>query len=54
MKQSDASRSGRASSRAVLLMLSYVGFVSLGLPDSVFGAAWPAIRDELALPLARG
>jgi fucose permease len=36
---------------AVLLVLSYAGFVSLGLPDSVLGAAWPAMRDELRLAL---
>lgn len=34
-----------------LLRLSYVGFVSLGLPDTVLGAAWPAVRAELGLPL---
>ncbi|HEX6242408.1 MAG TPA: MFS transporter, partial [Polyangiales bacterium] len=31
--------------------LSYLGFVSLGLPDTVLGAAWPAMRAELGLPL---
>jgi fucose permease len=30
-----------------LLRLSYVGFVSLGLPDTVLGAAWPAMREDL-------
>lgn len=34
-----------------LLRLSYLGFVSLGLPDTVLGAAWPALRAELGLPL---
>lgn len=34
-----------------LLRLSYVGFISLGLPDTVLGAAWPAMRAELGLPL---
>jgi len=34
------------------LLLSYLGFVSLGLPDTVLGAAWPALRAELGLPLA--
>jgi fucose permease len=34
-----------------LLVLAYAAFVSLGLPDSVLGAAWPALRAELALPL---
>jgi len=33
------------------LLLSYLGFVSLGLPDTVLGAAWPAIRADLGLPL---
>lgn len=35
----------------VLLALSYAGFISLGLPDTVLGAAWPAMRAELGLPL---
>lgn len=34
------------------LVLSYVGFVSLGLPDTILGASWPAIRGDLGLPLA--
>jgi len=33
-------------------VLSYVGFVSLGLPDTILGASWPAIRSELRLPMA--
>lgn len=36
---------------SVALILSYVGFVSLGLPDTILGAAWPAIRTDLRLPL---
>jgi fucose permease len=46
---SPAPRHPRADLR--LLWLSYVGFVSLGLPDTVLGAAWPAVRAELGLPL---
>jgi fucose permease len=42
---------GTAYAAQRLLRLSYVGFVSLGLPDTVLGAAWPAIRAELGLPL---
>lgn len=37
-----------------LLALSYVGFVSLGLPDGMLGAAWPAMRLDLQRPLAEG
>jgi len=29
----------------------YLAFISLGLPDSVLGAAWPVIHRELAAPL---
>ncbi|WP_438019398.1 MFS transporter [Sorangium sp. So ce315] len=33
-----------------LLILTYVGFVSLGLPDAVLGVAWPSLRAGFALP----
>ncbi|WP_437624088.1 MFS transporter [Sorangium sp. So ce1151] len=33
-----------------LLILTYVGFVSLGLPDAVLGVAWPSLRAAFALP----
>ena len=35
----------------VLLALSYVGFVSLGLPDGLLGVAWPSIREQFRLEL---
>ena len=35
----------------VLLALSYVGFVSLGLPDGLLGVAWPSIRQQFRLEL---
>lgn len=41
----------RSRGAPVLLALSYVGFISLGLPDGMLGAAWPAMRAELGLPL---
>ena len=34
-----------------LLVLSYAGFISLGLPDTVLGAAWPAVRSDFRLPV---
>ncbi len=36
----------------LLLALIYVAFISLGLPDSMLGAAWPVMQGELGLPLA--
>jgi fucose permease len=35
-----------------LLLLIYLCFISLGLPDGVLGASWPAIRADLGQPLA--
>ena len=35
-----------------LLVLIYVTFISLGIPDSLLGAAWPAIRLEMGVPVA--
>lgn len=29
-----------------LLLIAYLGFVSLSLPDVVIGVAWPSLRDE--------
>ena len=36
----------------LLLAVIYLAFVSLGLPDTLLGAAWPAMRAELAVPLS--
>ncbi len=36
----------------LLLIIIYIAFISLGLPDSMLGAAWPAIRADLSLPMA--
>lgn len=35
----------------LLLLLIYLGFISLGLPDGTLGVAWPAMAAELALPV---
>ena len=37
---------------ALLLILAYAGFVSLGLPDAAPGIAWPSLRDTYHLPQA--
>jgi fucose permease len=42
----------RTAPRPALLALSYLAFVSLGLPDAVLGLAWPSIREAFALPQA--
>ena len=36
----------------LLLALIYISFISLGLPDSVLGAAWPTIYPEFEVPFS--
>lgn len=33
----------------LLLAVIYIVFISLGLPDSVFGVAWPVLHNELGI-----
>lgn len=35
----------------LLLIIIYLAFISLGLPDSLLGVSWPAMRLEFGLPL---
>ena len=37
--------------RFILLVVIYLAFVSLGLPDGVLGLAWPSMRASLGQPL---
>jgi fucose permease len=34
-----------------LIILIYVAFISLGLPDGLMGVAWPSIRATFSQPL---
>lgn len=34
-----------------LLLVIYLSYISLGLPDTLLGAAWPAIREDLGVSL---
>lgn len=36
----------------ILLAIIYIAFISLGLPDSVLGSAWPSMYVELDVPLS--
>jgi len=38
----------------ILLIIIYAAFIGLGLPDSLFGTAWPAIYTDFHLPIAYG
>ena len=37
---------------ALLIALIYLAFVSLGLPDSLLGSAWPVMQEQLGVPIS--
>lgn len=36
----------------LLLIVIYTAFIGLGIPDSLFGTAWPAVYSEFQLPIS--
>lgn len=37
---------------SLLLALIYICFISLGLPDSLLGSAWPVLHEEIGAPVS--
>lgn len=37
-----------------LLVIIYISFISLGLPDALLGSAWPSMYRELNVPVSYG
>ena len=37
---------------SLLLALIYICFISLGLPDSLLGSAWPVLHSEISVPVS--
>ena len=37
---------------ALLVAIIYLSFISLGLPDSLLGSAWPVMRIQFEAPLS--
>lgn len=37
---------------SLLLIIIYLAFISLGLPDSLLGSAWPVMQGQLAVPVS--
>lgn len=35
-----------------LLAIIYIAFISLGLPDSLLGSAWPVMYEPLEVPVS--
>jgi fucose permease len=40
----------RDSVATLLLVIIYIAFISLGLPDALLGAGWPVMQSDLAVP----
>ncbi|MCR4615330.1 MAG: MFS transporter [Clostridiales bacterium] len=36
----------------ILLIIIYISFIGLGIPDSLLGAAWPAMYEDLNVPVS--
>ena len=51
MEKTVSSASGDAKTRIGLIVLAYIAFISLGLPDGLLGVAWPSIQADFRLPL---
>ena len=34
-----------------LIILAYIAFIALGMPDGLLGVAWPSIRADFSIPL---
>ena len=37
---------------SLLLVIIYIAFISLGLPDSLIGSAWPVMHEQLNVPIS--
>lgn len=37
---------------SLLLVIIYIAFISLGLPDFILGSAWPSMQPELSVPVS--
>jgi len=46
-----AATTPRTERKVGLILLAFVAFISLGLPDGLLGVAWPSIRANFKLPL---
>ena len=37
---------------SILIVIIYLSFISLGLPDSLLGSSWPAMYPQLNVPVS--
>ncbi len=44
-------RTTKGYSKVSLILLAYIAFIALGMPDGLLGVAWPSIRADFSIPL---
>ena len=44
-------RTAKGYSKLGLILLAYVAFIALGMPDGLLGVAWPSLRADFSIPL---
>jgi fucose permease len=44
-------RTAKGYSKLGLILLAYVAFIALGMPDGLLGVAWPSMRADFSIPL---
>jgi len=47
----EANIKNNKNSKIGLIILAFISFISLGMPDGLLGVAWPSIRSSFSLPL---
>ena len=43
---------GKKNMLTILLIIIYIAFISLGLPDAILGSAWPLMHTDLNVPIS--
>ena len=49
--RSNTLRTAKGYSKLSLILLAYVAFIALGMPDGLLGVAWPSMRADFSIPL---
>ncbi|HQN43049.1 MAG TPA: MFS transporter, partial [Anaerolineaceae bacterium] len=44
-------KTGKKTSKIGLILLAFVAFIALGMPDGLLGVGWPSIRAGFGIPL---
>ncbi len=47
----DLTQKKKITTRTSLVLLAFIAFIALGLPDGLLGVGWPSIRTSFSIPL---